>query len=308
MNSDSNAREYLKGLTVLYVEDDDDTREQFSKFLTRIAGTVIIAKNGAEGLAAYHAHHPRIIITDIQMPVMDGLGMTREIRKSDTSACIIVLTAYEQVDYLKTSINVGVTRYVTKPVDGMTLHETLLECAHSLMAEDALKNAAFTDPLTGLLNRRETIHRFNSEKSASERHGTPLSIIIADIDHFKKINDSFGHNAGDKILKSVADTLSSLIRSEDICGRWGGEEFLLILPRIYVKAAAMVAEKLRLAVSRQATEWQGDMLTVTISLGVGAFKPGKDLESCIHLADAALYRSKANGRNRYTIAEDADAP
>lgn len=303
MNATSQDEEYLRHLTVLYVEDDEDAREQFIVFLKRITGVLLTANDGEQGLAAYHEHHPHIIITDIQMPNLDGLSMVREIRKLDKTVCIIVLTAFEQVDYLKASINMGVNKYVTKPVNGLQLHETLLECAHVLLAEEALKNAASTDLLTGLPNRREIANRFNAERSASERHGTPLSLIMVDIDHFKQVNDTFGHGAGDKVLKRVAEAMRSSIRIEDFCGRWGGEEFLLLLPRTAIDSAAVVAEKLRLMVSSLVTEWDGEKISVTISLGVAQFHPDQDMDTCTECADKALYKAKTGGRNRYALAE-----
>lgn len=302
MNACTPDQEYLKSLTVLYVEDEEDAREQFTQFLRRIVGMLIVARDGAEGLEAYHSHHPHIIITDIQMPNMDGLTMAREIRHSDRNVQILLLTAFEDVDYLKRSINVGVDKYVTKPVNGFQLHETLLECAHSLLAEEALQCAARTDHLTGIANRWEFMSRFTSEKGRAERHGTPLSIIIADIDHFKSVNDTFGHNAGDRVLRSVANAISSSIRVEDTCGRWGGEEFLLLLPDTNLDAAATVAEKLRQAVSELVIPWEGESIAITMSMGVGQFRPGMTLDECIQPADHALYRAKTGGRNRVELA------
>jgi diguanylate cyclase (GGDEF)-like protein len=303
MNTGTQLSDYLKRATVLYVEDDDETREQFSSFLRRIVGSLLVARDGEEGLEVYRAHHPHIIITDIQMPNRDGLSMAGEIRSQDRTTRIIVLTAFEQVDYLKASINMGIDKYVTKPIDGMSLHDALMECAQTLLAEEDLQKAASTDPLTGLANRGRLIHQFQAEKNLSERHGTGFSLIIADIDHFKRVNDTYGHNAGDLMLKGVANTLLSSVRLEDTCGRWGGEEYLLILPRTSIDAAAIVAEKLRQAVSAMETEWDGEKISVTISLGVGQFKPGQDLEACVEQVDKALYRAKESGRNRFVIAE-----
>lgn len=304
MGTATQDREYLKKLTILYVEDDEDTRNLLTIFLQRVAGKLVLSRDGEEGLAAFHSCHPQIIITDIQMPNMDGLTMAGKIRTVDSSVPIVVLTAHEQVDYLKKAINIGAIQYVAKPVDDLKLEETLLTCAHRVMAEEALKYAASTDPLTGLANRRELVARFAAEKSISERHGTVFSVIMVDIDHFKDINDTYGHDAGDHILKSVAGTMKSSIRTEDICGRWGGEEFLLMLPRIGdMDAVTVVAEKLRVAVSSLSMEWSGKKIAVTISLGVGLFKPGQDMETCIHFVDKALYRAKEGGRNRYAIAE-----
>jgi len=139
MNTDTQDLEYLKGLTLLYVEDEEDTRTQFCQFLQRLVGTLVTAINGAEGLVAYREHAPDIIITDIQTPVMDGLFMAREIRNTNKSIPIIVLTAFEQIDYLKKSINIGVTSYLTKPVDCGQLQQILFEQAQRLQVERELK-------------------------------------------------------------------------------------------------------------------------------------------------------------------------
>jgi hemerythrin-like metal-binding protein len=139
MNTYTQNLEYLKNLTLLYIEDEDDTRVQFCKFLRRLVGTLITANNGAEGLVAYRKHSPDIILTDIQTPVMDGLFMASEIRNTNKSIPIIVLTAFEQIDYLKKSVNIGVTRYITKPCDCQHLQEILFEQAQRLQVEQELK-------------------------------------------------------------------------------------------------------------------------------------------------------------------------
>lgn len=296
--------EYLKQLTVLYVEDEAEARQQFALFLSRLVGTLIVAENGAEGLAAFLEHRPRIVITDIQMPIMDGLAMAAEIRSHDRLAQLVVLTAFEQVDYLKNSINTGVNKYLVKPINGFQLQETLLECAHTVRADEQLESAARTDLLTGLANRRELEIRFEAERGRALRYSTPFSVIIADIDHFKRINDTYSHLAGDRVLKMVADTFVSCTRAEDCCSRWGGEEFLLLLTDADLTAAAVVAEKLRSAVAAMTTVWEGEPLQVTVSLGVSSFRPGMDMDACIKLADEAMYRAKESGRNRVVLAED----
>jgi len=130
---------FLKTLTVLYVEDDLDTREQFSEFLRRPVGTLITATNGVEGLEAFKKHHPDIVVTDILMPVMDGLSMAGEIRAFEPSVPIIVITAFEQTDYLMRAVNIGIDKYVTKPVNSFLMFECLIECVHRLRAEEQLK-------------------------------------------------------------------------------------------------------------------------------------------------------------------------
>lgn len=141
MNINRLDQDFLKKLTVLYVEDDGDTREQFREFLKRPVGTLISAANGVEGLEAFTAHSPDIVVTDILMPQMDGLTMSYEIRGISPTVPIIVLTAFEQTDYLMRAINIGVDKYVTKPVNSYLLFECLLECAHRLRAEEQLKLA-----------------------------------------------------------------------------------------------------------------------------------------------------------------------
>ena len=139
MNINRLDQDFLKNLTVLYVEDDTDTREQFSEFLRRPVGTLITAANGVEGLEAFKMNAPDIVVTDILMPQMDGLTMAHEIRGIDSAVPIVVITAFEQTDYLMRAINIGVDKYVTKPVNSYLLFECLLECAHRLRAEEQLE-------------------------------------------------------------------------------------------------------------------------------------------------------------------------
>ena len=132
MKNMTKEQECLKKLTVLYVEDEEDTRQQFSRFLSRLTGELIVAENGAQGLAAFQKNRPQIVITDVLMPVMDGLTMAREIRRLDESVDFIALTAFDQADYIGKFVEIGVDKYLTKPVDGVKLLEMLLECAGKL--------------------------------------------------------------------------------------------------------------------------------------------------------------------------------
>ena len=165
-----------------------------------------------------------------------------------------------------------------------------------------LELMARTDLLTGLANRWEMMARLESEKSRAERHGTTFSVLVGDIDHFKAVNDSHGHLAGDRVLRAIAETLRSNIRTEDTCSRWGGEEFLLILPETDQHNAGAVAEKLLAEVRGTTVVWEGRELGVTMSIGCGGFTPGMSIDDCITLADDALYRAKAAGRDRFAVA------
>lgn len=157
---------------------------------------------------------------------------------------------------------------------------------------------ARTDLLTGLANRWETMARLEAEKSRSERYGTLFSVLIADIDFFKRINDSHGHQAGDRVLRLLAETLRANLRNEDVCGRWGGEEFLLVLPETDRSHAALVAEKLLARVRAMGVQWEGCPIPVTMSVGYGACAPGTPLDDFLLRVDDALYAAKAGGRDR----------
>ena len=166
-----------------------------------------------------------------------------------------------------------------------------------------LEVTASTDLLTGLWNRRKIMAQLEAEQSRAERHGTTFSLLIVDLDHFKLVNDRFGHLAGDRLLKAVADTLLGNLRVEDCCGRWGGEEFMIVLPETGLQDACQVAEKLIAGVRLLEVPWEGRQISVTMSVGVGGFTRGRSLDDCIKLVDDALFVAKKDGRDRYFAVE-----
>ncbi|MBW1646316.1 MAG: sensor domain-containing diguanylate cyclase [Deltaproteobacteria bacterium] len=163
--------------------------------------------------------------------------------------------------------------------------------------EKALEQAARIDPLTGLLNRRAFMMRLKEEKIRFLRSGRPFCLVMVDIDHFKKINDSFGHNAGDEILRKIAQLISNSLRSQDAVSRWGGEEFLLLLPETGLAGGRHAAEKLRRLISEYQFPGGEQPLRVTISLGVAAYQGDLSLDACLKKVDDNLYLAKKRGRN-----------
>jgi diguanylate cyclase (GGDEF)-like protein len=162
-----------------------------------------------------------------------------------------------------------------------------------------------TDPLTFLPNRRKIIVELQEEVIRSNRYGTPLSISILDIDHFKKVNDTYGHTTGDETLRSVAAKLKDHIRQPDTIGRYGGEEFLIVLPNSEVKAAAEQASRLCQQIRTTQIKANNNVLSVTISIGIAQFRVGdENWEGFLHRADEALYRAKGNGRDQWVVAEN----
>lgn len=163
-----------------------------------------------------------------------------------------------------------------------------------------------TDILTGLANRMEMLSQLEIEQKRSERHNKTFSLILGDLDHFKQINDTYGHLAGDRVLRQVAAQFRSNLRTEDVCARWGGEEFMILLPETPLEQAVTVAEKLAAAVREKEITWDQQTITVTISFGVGEFQAGNGtstIDEFIQQVDNALYAAKHAGRNRVKVAE-----
>jgi two-component system cell cycle response regulator len=310
---DEGLQKYLQCLTVLYVEDEEESREQYREFLARLVGELVIAKNGTEGLEAWRHYKPDIIITDILMPVMDGLSMLREIRTVDREISVIVLSAFEETEYLIQSIDLGVSSYVIKPVDVSKFTDVLLKCAQDLLVKAKLVQAhaalrekieiiarqAVTDELTELNNRRFFNENFSKMVSAARRHTQPLSLICIDLDHFKKVNDTFGHAVGDLVLKEFSTLLKTMVRAEDVACRLGGEEFMVLLPNTTCEAAFSMAERIRCSfeeLPRTTTP------AVTASFGVTGLQEGEDEDGMMRRVDAALYQAKHEGRNRVVVA------
>ena len=168
---------------------------------------------------------------------------------------------------------------------------------------EKLKEKTIIDELTQILNRRGIMEFLTREYARSKRFKSPLSVLMIDIDDFKKVNDTYGHTVGDKVLKTIAQILKTKLRATDVVGRYGGEEFLVVLPETDLQAALTVAEKLRTEVAKKAFKYKDQVFKVTISLGAAQLKEGESIEELINRADQALYTSKRSGKNRTTLAK-----
>ncbi len=163
-----------------------------------------------------------------------------------------------------------------------------------------------TDILTGLANRLEMLNQLEIEQKRSERHNKNFSLILGDLDHFKQINDTYGHLAGDRVLRQIAGQLRDNLRSEDVCARWGGEEFMILLPETTLEQAVVVAEKLAAAVREKEISWDQQTIRLTMSFGVGSFVAGKSIDAFIQRVDNALYAAKHAGRNRVAVVKEQE--
>ncbi|WP_130470928.1 GGDEF domain-containing response regulator [Candidatus Magnetaquicoccus inordinatus] len=420
--------ELLKGLTALYVEDDVQIRTQLQQYLSRRLGTVLTADNGQLGLEIYRQTQPDLIITDLLMPVMDGLTMIRHLREHDNATPVIVTTAYSDEEYLMRAIEVGVDRYILKPIDPKRLIDGIIKVSRTLWQEreqqrfhqyvqfllDSSPNLllvllpdgqveflnkaflstlgftsleqfqqseqiladwlltpefqpisqcsdgnpwyhyllgseqhipiiyirchkqqelarrpysvttkhlseperfivsltdittidrqirelefkAFTDALTGTCNRARLQTLLYAEMQRSQRHGQPLAVVLLDVDHFKRVNDTFGHQTGDLVLIELSTLVSQNLRASDVLARWGGEEFMVVTPDSDLDAALLLAEKLRKLIEQHDFPCVG---RVTSSFGVAQYLVQETISMLTERADQALYHAKRAGRNR----------
>ncbi len=314
-------------LRVLLVDDDPTTRCMIEGVLSGALGHVVVcANNGREALALAVETQPQIVVTDWMMPGMDGLDLARALRATEWGQTIylIMLTGHETEDEVSEAFEAGVDDFLVKPVNVRTLRARLRAARHYVQlleawerdraqlkqfaAELAISNrrlahAAMTDLLTNLPNRRSGMNALAKAWAASSRFEQPLSVMMLDIDHFKRINDGYGHAAGDAVLRQLADLLKRASRVEDLVFRYGGEEFAAVLPNASVRAAAQIAERIRSLVEKYAFIWEQQAIPVTLSIGVANLSSGlKDSQALIEAADAALYEAKRSGRNRVVVA------
>ena len=301
-------------MRMLIADDDPVFRRLLEEKLAMWGYDVVVAENGDAALQILQSEDPpRLAMLDWMMPGMEGVEVCRKVReKTDESyTYIILLTSQQSDEDLVAGMEAGADDYITKPFKHNELRlrlragRRIIELQNELFAaRDTFRTKASHDSLTGLWNHEEILQILAQEMSRAEREEKCVSVIMADIDFFKKINDTYGHLAGDAVLRSIAGKMHSLMRSYDFIGRYGGEEFLVILPECCLECAAAFAERLRISVSNDSIDTPDGMIPVTISFGVAASsKNGKeDADSLVKAADEALYRAKENGRNRVEVA------
>jgi two-component system cell cycle response regulator len=308
--------------TVLVVDDERASVLLVEQLLRGLGHKVYSAGDGRTGLAMAMSVRPQIIVSDWIMPGLDGLSFCKALRQTEEGQLIyfIILSALEQDDQLVEAFESGVDDYLMKPFTPRVLaarlragtrvvklqeeakhdSENLRRFAAELaVANRRLQQAALTDPLTGLPNRRYGMERLEQEWAATARNQRPLSCLVVDIDQFKQINDTFGHDSGDTVLRQVAAVLRKEARIEDVVCRIGGEEFLVISPDTPLSAALTLAERLRAAVSRGRAANGTISHNTTVSIGVSQREPGMvRMDELIKAADNALYEAKRAGRDR----------
>jgi len=293
---------------LLLVEDDTSILRLLQFQLKRAGFGIRTAMTVDEGRACLQEMSCcELILLDRRLPDGDGLTLCNEIRSRNPHAYILMLTG-ETSDAAKLEgFSCGADDYVTKPFQFQELLARIraglriVELQKALLESNRkLEEMSNTDPLTSLRNRRFFERNFSTMFEHARRYERPLSVAMVDVDHFKTINDRYGHAAGDAVLKCVARVLSATTRKSDLVARLGGEEFAVVLPEIALFESLQFSEKIRAAIAMATVEFENQPIRVTVSLGIANVPHSKfdNVESLLEAADLALYRAKGNGRNR----------
>jgi diguanylate cyclase (GGDEF)-like protein len=280
----------------------DDSRPIHSLVRARLADEslqILSAHSGREGIDLVRAESPDVILLDVDMPEMDGFEVCRTL-KSDPATLhipVIFLTGSTSAEQKILGLEMGAIDYILKPFDPAELRARVRSALRLKYLMDLLSRKAQIDGLTGLWNRRHFDECLSEQLSFASRHELPLSCLLLDVDHFKAINDHYGHPFGDDVLKSVANTVSDVIRSEDLLFRYGGEEFAVVAPNTPITGAIMLGERIRQAIGSYPLMHKGSPITVTVSVGVAQWQHSVRI-TLVESADHALYQAKRDGRNR----------
>lgn len=310
-------------MKILIAEDDPVSRRLLEVTLTKWGYEVVAC---ADGQAAWEVLQrpdaPQLVILDWMMPRMDGLQVCKNVRNpalrpAEPYVYILLLTAKSQKTDMVTGLEAGADDYLTKPFDAQELRMRLragrriLDLLDELVrAREIIREESRRDSLTQLCTRATVLEQLKKDLDRSQRDSVdrdvPVSVVLADLDHFKQINDTYGHLAGDAVLRETARRMREAVRPYDSIGRYGGEEFLLVLSNCDSLGAAALAERLLDAVRKDTISLAEGTVSVTLSAGVATSGIVQDAKTLVRAADVALYRAKRSGRNRVEIALAAD--
>jgi two-component system, cell cycle response regulator len=298
---------------VLLVDDEPTQRLITARLLKRAGFQVDTAENGREALARIAEFSYPLLITDWEMPEMDGVALCRAVRSANLDGYVytILLTSRDAIEHLVMGLQAGADDYLTKPVLEPELLARLNTGKRIVTLERSLRAAneenrrlSVTDALTGAFNRRYLMEQVPQEIDRSVRYEHSLAMLMCDVDHFKRINDTYGHQTGDVVLKRVVEIIRAKIRGTDWVARYGGEEFVIVLPETPHTNALKVAEGLRATIEQTVFDVDGQRLAVTASFGVTGWDApvptAAAVDAMVASCDACVYESKAGGRNRVT--------
>lgn len=305
---------------VLIVDDTPENMEIIGKFLETEGYDLYLADNGWSAIELVKNNEFDLILMDVMMPGLDGFETFAEMKRLNSRFDIplIFLTAKVDIESIVKGFEIGGADYIRKPFNSLELrarikHQLELRSMRLVIdaqnqflleANEALKNASMFDPLTKLFNRREILTRLEHEINRFERNGKVFSVLLGDLDYFKKINDSYGHHFGDEVLIRISEVFLEAIRKQDTVARWGGEEFLFLLPETDDEGARVLAEKLLAAIESTHFEVNDERINVSMTFGSCCYKSHESIEVFIDKADQALYAGKNNGRKQVVVWQD----
>jgi len=302
----------MSGFRILVADDSPVYRKLVEHALAEDACSVFFANSGHQAIELFEREHPDLIVTDWMMPDLTGIELCQRIRASSQSSYtyVIILTSNAEKENVVKGLSAGADDYLTKPFDRneflarIRVGQRLIDLHRQIEAKNRLlEELALTDPLTGLPNRRAIEDWSARQLSGAARHGFPIWFVLMDLDHFKSVNDTYGHDAGDTVLKKFGEVLRNNTRLSDISGRIGGEEFLLVLTHADEKNVMVVVDRIRKQLAAEQFEWNGSAVNVTASFGAAGFsgKKAPEFNQLVKRADRALYRAKDLGRNRIEL-------
>jgi diguanylate cyclase (GGDEF)-like protein len=304
-------------MKILVADDDSISRVLMQRTLQKFGYEVILAENGRKAAEILSQEDgPRLALIDWMMPELDGPELCREVRvfhRESGYIYIVLLTSKESSEDVVAGLEAGADDYITKPCQPEELRARLHTGCRILSLEEKLVQAreemrykATHDALTAIWNRAAILSMMRTELERSLRENQPTSILLCDIDHFKQVNDNHGHLVGDVVLQEVARRLASAVRSYDSVGRYGGEEFLVLLSHCDDSTLESRSEQIRAAVAVSPIVAGSEELSISVSVGAVTcqkWDPRVPIERILGRADAALYRAKAEGRNRTALAD-----
>ncbi len=296
---------------VLVADDSAIYRKLVEHALSDEPYGVLIANNGRQAVDLFAKYHPQLVITDWEMPDITGIELCERIRRDFPTSYtyLIILTGMTDTDKVVSGLAAGADDYLTKPFQARELQARLgvgrriVDLHRQIDAKNRLlEELALTDALTGLPNRRAVEGWVTLQLEGASRHGFPLWVAMADVDRFKNVNDTYGHDAGDIVLKKFAEILKINTRRSNMCARFGGEEFVLVLTQVEKKGVEIAMERIRKQLESVVFTFEGRSLSVTASFGVSRFQgTAPDFDLLKKRADLALYSAKRNGRNRVEV-------
>jgi len=302
---------------ILVADDSPLYRKLVEETLGREQYVVCFAKNGRQASDLLAEHHPALVITDWEMPGLTGVELCAKIRCDRNSyTYIILLTSNAHKDHIISGLAAGADDYLTKPFHSgellarVAVGRRIVELHREIQGKNRLlEELALTDSLTGLPNRRAVEDWAIRQLSGAARHGFPFWIVMADLDSFKSVNDTYGHEAGDIVLKKFADLLRANTRTSNICGRIGGEEFVVVITHVAKTSIQIAIDRIRCELEAQRFSAADRIFGITASFGISGFQQGAvpNFSQVLREADVALYAAKHGGRNRIEFAEACNA-